>query len=62
MAKRFRKVAVKYAEDVTAGRVVIGAEVVAACQRFLDDLKRDDLELRDHIPDLAINKIGRAHV
>jgi phage terminase large subunit-like protein len=55
MAKRFRKVAVKYAEDVVAGRVIIGAEVVAACRRFLDDLGRDDLELRDHEPDMAIN-------
>jgi phage terminase large subunit-like protein len=55
MAKRFRKVAVKYAEDVIAGRVIIGKEVVAACRRFLDDLGRDDLELRDHEPDLAIN-------
>ena len=40
MAKRFRKVAVKYAEDVIAGRVIIGKEVVAACRRFLDDLGR----------------------
>jgi len=55
MAKRFRAVAVKYAEDVVAGRITIGAEVVAACRRFLDDLKRDDIELRDHEPDLAIN-------
>ena len=55
MAKRFRTVAIKYAEDVVAGRVIIGAEVVAACRRFLDDLGRDDLELRDHKPDLAIN-------
>ena len=55
MAKRFRAVAVKYAEDVVAGRITIGAEVVAACRRFLDDLKREDIELRDHEPDLAIN-------
>ena len=55
MAKRFRAVAVKYAEDVVARRVIIGEEVVAACQRFLNDLQRDDLELRDHEPDLAIN-------
>ena len=55
MAKRFRAVAVKYAEDVVAGHITIGAEVVAACRRFLDDLKREDIELRDHEPDLAIN-------
>ena len=48
------KEAVKYAEEVTSGKKVAGAEVVAACQRFLDDLKRDDLELRTRDPDIAI--------
>lgn len=50
---RFKE-AVKYAEEVTSGKKVAGAEVVAACQRFLDDLKRDDLELRTRDPDIAI--------
>ncbi len=31
--------------------------MIAACMRFLDDLKRDDLEYRDKDPDLAINII-----
>lgn len=48
------KEAVKYAEEVTSGKKVAGAEVVAACLRFLDDLKRDDLELRTRDPDIAI--------
>ena len=48
------KEAVKYAEEVTSGKKVAGAEVVAACQRFLDDLKRDDLEMRTRDPDIAI--------
>lgn len=48
------KEAVKYAEEVTSGKKVAGAEVVAACQRFLDDLKRDDLDLRTRDPDIAI--------
>ena len=48
------KEAVKYAEEVTSGKKVAGAEVVAACQRFLDDLNRDDLELRTRDPDIAI--------
>lgn len=48
------KEAVEYAEEVTSGKKVAGAEVVAACQRFLDDLKRDDLELRTRDPDIAI--------
>lgn len=55
MSKRHKKVAVQYAEDVVSGRIVAGAEIVAACQRFLNDLTRDDLELREHEPDMAIN-------
>ena len=55
MIKHFRSVAVKYAEDVVAEVVIAGREIVAACKRFLDDLQRDDLELREHDPDLAIN-------
>lgn len=46
--------AIKYAQDVTAGKIIIGADVVAACERFLSDLKREDLELRTHDPDIAI--------
>ena len=55
MAKQFKEIAVKYAEDVVSGSKIAGAEIIGACQRFLDDLKRDDLELRMHDPDLAIN-------
>ena len=54
-AKHFKQTAIRYAEDVTAGKIIAGKEIVAACQRFLDDLKRDDIELRMHDPDLAIN-------
>ena len=55
MAKKYREIAIKYAEDVVSGIKIAGREVIGACQRFLDDLKRDDLELRMHDPDLAIN-------
>lgn len=55
MAKKYREIAIKYAEDVVSGKKIAGREVIGACQRFLDDLKRDDLELRMHDPDLAIN-------
>ena len=34
--------ATKYAEDVVSGRIVAGKLVRAACQRHLDDLKRED--------------------
>ena len=52
--KKYKAVAEEYAKKAISGEIIIGAEVVAACQRYLDDLKRDDLELRTHDPDLAI--------
>ena len=55
MAKKYKQVAIKYADDVIAGKIIAGKEVVAACQRFKNDLERDDIELRMHDPDLAIN-------
>lgn len=57
MSKRYKKVAVQYADDVLAGKIITGAEVVSACERFMKDLQREDLELREHDPDLAINII-----
>lgn len=50
-AKRYAEKAIQYAEDVVAGRVTIGTDVVNACRRFLDDLKRDDLEFRTEVAD-----------
>ena len=47
--------AVKYAQDVIDGTIVAGAEIIAACKRFMADLEREDLEMRCHDPDLAIN-------
>lgn len=55
MAKSFKNVAIKYAEDVVSEKKIAGKEIILACQRFLDDLKRDDIELRTADPDLAIN-------
>ena len=55
MANTYKKVALKYAKDVAAGKVIAGEEIVYACRRFLDDLERKDLELRSKEPDLCIN-------
>lgn len=55
MSKRFKSVAVQYADDVISGKIVAGAEIIAACERFKRDLQREDLELREHEPDMAIN-------
>ena len=56
MEKRrdYKEIAVTYAEDVTAGRIIAGAEVIAACERFKADLQREDLELRTKEPDIAL--------
>lgn len=55
MAKSHQSTALIYAQDVVAGKIIAGAEIVLACQRYLDDLKRPDLELRTKEPDLCIN-------
>ncbi len=56
-AKRYKRIAVKYADDCIAGKTVAGKEIIAACERFKADLDRDDLELRTRDPDLVINII-----
>ena len=47
----------KYARDVVSGKKLAGNEVVLACQRLLDDLQRDDIELRSKYPDFVIGII-----
>lgn len=61
-AKSYRQAAIDYAKAVVAGKRVAGKEVVLACQRFLRDLERDDLELHTHEPDFVINFVERTMV
>ena len=56
-AKSYKQIAIDYANAVVEHRIVAGAEIICACMRFLNDLERDDLEYRDHDPNLAINII-----
>ena len=56
-SKSYKDIAVKYAEDVTSETITAGAEIVSACNRFLTDLERTDIELRTKDPDIAINII-----
>lgn len=44
-AKDYQNIARTYAEDTVSGKNIEGAEVVAACKRYLDDLARPDLKL-----------------
>lgn len=54
-AKHYKLKAIKYAEDVVAGKIVAGDDIVNACKRFLKDLKRKDLEFRTTEADAAVS-------
>lgn len=56
--KSWKQVAVRYAEQVVAGEILSGNNV-RECKRFLEDLKREDIELRPKDPDFVINIIQR---
>lgn len=55
--KQYKQVAIKYADDVISGKIIASGDVINACKRFKDDLKRTDLELRTTQPDAAISII-----
>ena len=60
MPKRsYKDVAVKYARDAAAGRLICGKEVADAARRFLSDLDRPDLQLHTKEPDFVIGIIER---
>ena len=52
-AKDYIQIAKDYAEEVVSGRKIAGAEIVMACQRFQNDLEREDIELRPRDPILV---------
>ena len=60
--KSYRDVAIQYAKDVVTGKEVAGKYRILGCQRFLDDLKRKDLELREKDPDFVVGIIERTMV
>lgn len=63
MAKQsYKSRAIKYAEGVRDGKLIVGKEVVQATERFLNDLKRPDLELHTKEPDFVIGIIERLMV
>lgn len=62
MAKSYKAAAVEYAEAVISGELLVGKEVVMACERFLSDMEREDLELRTREPDFVIGIIERLMV
>ena len=60
MAKSYKKIAVKYAQEVAEGKKTVGKEVVFACKRFLADMERYDLHTKE--PDLVIGIIEKLMV
>ena len=58
----YKNIALEYAQAVVSGRKVAGADVKKACERFLEDLKRPDLELHTREPDFVIAIIERTMV
>ena len=56
-AKDYIKTAIEDADDVTSGKKIAGKEIVQACQRFIDDLKREDLELKKRDPNAVCSII-----
>jgi phage terminase large subunit-like protein len=52
---------IQYAKDVVAGKIKAGGNV-RECRRFLNDLKRKDIELKTHDPDFVINIIQKLFV
>lgn len=53
----YKQVALDYAREVLSGKKNVGKEIVMACQRFMDDLTRDDLEFKTRDPDFVIGII-----
>ena len=42
-AKKYFNIATQYAEDVISGKITASDDVINACKRFQEDLKRDDI-------------------
>ena len=51
------KVALEFANDLITGKKIANVEQIQACQRFLDDLERDDLDFKSNQFDFAIDLI-----
>lgn len=62
MAKCYKEIAIKYAKDVVEGSIIAGKEVIEACKRFLEDIKRKDLTLHTKEPDFVIGIIEKIMV
>lgn len=62
MTKDYKQIAVQYATSVVTGEKLAGAEVILACKRFLSDLEREDLEVRELDANFVLGIIERTMV
>lgn len=51
------QVALEFANDLITGKKIANTEQIQACQRFIDDLQRDDLDFKSNQFDFAIDLI-----
>lgn len=61
-AKSYKAIALKYVDDVLAGKKIVGKEILLACARFKKDLKDPRFELHTKEPDLVIGIIEKTIV
>ena len=54
-AKKYKDIAIKYADEVNSGKEIAGDDIINACKRFKEDLKRTDLEFRTTEADAAVS-------
>ena len=52
-AKHYFNRAIEYADKIVSGEKIAGADIINACKRFKEDLKRDDIEIRTTEADAA---------
>ena len=62
MSEQLLKKVNRYVDAVLSCEKLAGAEVVKACERFRNDLQRDDLEFRTHDADYVISVIEKTIV
>lgn len=61
-AKSYKAVALQYAHDAAEDKIICGAEVQKAAERFLRDLERPEYELHTKEPDFVIGIIEKLMV
>lgn len=54
-AKDYKGIAFQFCEDVLSGEKIAGRDIVAACERFRQDLEREDIELRMRDPNTVLS-------